>query len=55
MYMTDKNIGGKQWVGLDFNVASDYTYGSPQAIRSRLRQLIGAPILLPGEQSEVQK
>jgi hypothetical protein len=42
-------MNGKQWVGLDYNVASDYTEGSPEDHRSRLRQSIGIPNLLPGE------
>lgn len=48
-------MNGKNWQELDFNVASDYTYGSPEDHRTRLRQLIGIPTFLPGEKSEVQE
>jgi hypothetical protein len=37
------------WQELDFKVASDYTYGSPEYYRTLLRQMIGLPELLPGE------
>jgi hypothetical protein len=53
MYMDEnKNIGGKQWVGLDFKIASDYTHGSPEEHRTRLRQMIGLPNLYPGEKTK---
>ncbi len=45
-------MNGKHWVGLDYKVASDYTEGSPEDHRSRLRQSIGIPNLLPGESNE---
>jgi hypothetical protein len=48
-------MNGKNWQELDFKVASDYTHGSPEDHRTRLRQLIGIPTFLPGEKSEVQE
>ena len=44
-------MNDKKWESLDFNVASDYTYGSPEYHRTMLRQNIGLPNLLPGEKS----
>lgn len=45
-------MNGKHWIGLDYKVASDYTYGSPEYYRTLLRQTIGLPNLLPGESDE---
>jgi len=42
------------WKEFDFKVASDYTYGSPEKIRKRLRKKLGLPILLPGEKNVSQ-
>ena len=51
--MNNNNIGGKHWVGLDFEVASA---GSPKYYRTLLRQMMGLPTLLPGETTdEIQK
>jgi hypothetical protein len=55
MYMKNKNLGGKHWAELDFKVASDYTYGSPEYYRTLLRQMSGMPKLLPGESRENTK
>ena len=44
-------MNGKHWVGLDYKIASDYTEGSPEDHRSRLRQSLGIPHLLPGEKN----
>lgn len=51
MYM-ENNTGAKHWAALDYNVASDYTYGSPEYYRNKLRQSFGMNKLLPGEQRE---
>lgn len=53
--MENKNLGGKHWAALDYNVASDYTHGSPEYYRSLLRKLTGKPKLLPGEKSEISE
>lgn len=53
--MKNKNLGGKHWAALDYNVASDYTHGSPEYYRSLLRQITGKPKFLPGEKSEIPK
>jgi hypothetical protein len=45
-------MNGKHWIGLDYKVASDYTYGSPEYYRTLLRQSFGMPKLLPGESNE---
>jgi hypothetical protein len=37
------------WQSLDFNIASDYTHGSPEYYRTILRQMLNIPKLLPGE------
>jgi hypothetical protein len=37
------------WHEFDFKVASDYSQGTPEEIRSDLRQNIGIPEYLPGE------
>ena len=37
------------WQEYDFKVASDYSQGSPEEIRTNLRQEIGIPTQLPGE------
>ena len=37
------------WKEFDFKIASDYTHGSPEYYRSKLRQMFGLPDLLPGE------
>lgn len=42
-------MSAKHWVGLDYKIASDYTDGTPEVHRSRLRSFIGLPHLLPGE------
>ena len=55
MYMENNNTGGKRWAALDFNIASDYTQGSPEYYRTLLRQMSGMPKLLPGESSENTK
>lgn len=41
------------WQELDFKVASDYTYGSPEYYRTMLRKMIGVPKLLPGEKNDL--
>jgi hypothetical protein len=51
MYM-EKNTGAKHWAALDYKVASDYTYGSPEYYRNKLRQSFGMNKLLAGEQNE---
>ena len=51
MYM-ENNTGAKHWAALDYKVASDYTYGSPEYYRNKLRQSFGMNKLLPGEQRE---
>ncbi len=48
-------MNGKHWVELDYRVASDYTYGSPEHYRTILRKAIGLPDLLPGEKHENSK
>ena len=48
-------MNGKHWKELDYRVASDYTYGSPEYYRTILRQAIGLPDLLPGEKNENSK
>lgn len=48
-------MNGKHWIGLDYKVASDYTYGSPEYYRTLLRQSIGMPNLLPGESDEISQ
>lgn len=53
--MENNNIGGKHWAALDYNVASDYTYGSPEYYRTLLRQITGKTKSLPGEKSEISK
>ena len=40
------------WQELDYRVASDYTYGSPEYYRSVLRKMVGIPELLPGEKND---
>ena len=45
-------MNGKNWQELDFKIASDYTHGSPEYHRSRLRQILGLPIFLPGEKGD---
>lgn len=40
------------WKELDYNVASDYSFGSPEEIRSILRKTIKIPQYLPGEENE---
>lgn len=40
------------WKSLDFNVASDYTHGSPEHYRTVLRKMLNLPTLLPGETNE---
>lgn len=47
-----ENNNSKRWIGLDYKVASDYTHGSPEDYRTRLRQMLGLPILLPGEKND---
>jgi hypothetical protein len=42
-------MNGKKWASLDFNVASDYTHGTPEYYRTLLRQMVGIPSFLPGE------
>ena len=37
------------WKEFDFKIASDYTHGSPEYYRSKLRKMIGIPEFLPGE------
>jgi len=39
------------WKSLDFNVASDYTYGSPEHYRTILRKMLNIPTKLPGEKN----
>ena len=39
------------WKEFDFKIASDYTHGSPEYYRSKLRKMIGLPDLLPGEKN----
>jgi hypothetical protein len=48
-------MNGKHWQELDYNVASDYTFGGPEYYRTLLRQSIGLPNLLPGEKNENSK
>jgi hypothetical protein len=40
------------WQSLDFNIASDYTYGSPEYYRTVLRNMLNIPKLLPGEKDD---
>lgn len=42
------------WKELDFKVASDYTHGGPEYYRTRLRQMLGIPTLLPGEKNDLR-
>ena len=39
------------WHSLDFNIASDYTHGTPEYYRTILRQMLNIPKLLPGEKN----
>jgi hypothetical protein len=41
------------WKELDFKIASDYTHGSPEYYREKLRGMLGLPKLLPGEKDAI--
>jgi len=44
-------MNGKKWESLDFNFGSDYNQGTPEVLKALLRQFIGLPANLPGENS----
>lgn len=50
MYMKEKNLGAGRWHEYDFRIA-----GNSEFYKALLRQMVGLPAKLPGENGENQQ